>query len=132
MTDSHTRKGNSSNYNAFRACFLNMDKEVLPLNLTKSKAVSSSFSLDKAKNFIDIRCSNIRSSSKVNTVVDAISEKNAKNSILLYKLEREKERLVENLQNKIKELEVNGKMMKTKYALKDQSMRENLESRQHS
>jgi hypothetical protein len=36
------------------------------------------------------------------------------------------------LQNKIKELEVNGKMMKTKYALKDQSMRENLESRQHS
>jgi hypothetical protein len=65
-----------------------MDKEVLPLNLTKSKAVSSSFSLEKTKNFIDIRCSNVRSSSKVNTVVDAISEKNAKNSILLYKLER--------------------------------------------
>lgn len=73
MTDSHTRKGNSSNYNDFRACFLSMDREVLPLNLTKSKAVSTSFSLDKAKNFIDFRGSNAKSSSKVNTVVDAIS-----------------------------------------------------------
>ncbi len=63
-----------------------MDKEVLPLNLNKTKAVSSSFSVDKAKNFIDAICSNVRSSSKVNSVVDAISEKNAKNSILLYKL----------------------------------------------
>ncbi len=52
MTGSHTKKENSSNYNEFRTCFLNMDKEALPLNLTKSKAVSSSFSLDKAKNFI--------------------------------------------------------------------------------
>jgi hypothetical protein len=50
-----------------------MDREVLPLNLTKSKAVSTSFSLDKAKNFIDFRGSNAKSSSKVNTVVDAIS-----------------------------------------------------------
>lgn len=54
--------------------------------MTKSKAVSSSFSVDKARNFIDFRGSNAKSYSKVNTVVDAISEKNAKNSILLYKL----------------------------------------------
>ena len=61
---------------------------MLPLDLTRSKAVSGSFSLDKAQNFIEFRVlnQNSKSSSKVNTVVDAINEKNAKNSILLYKL----------------------------------------------
>jgi hypothetical protein len=61
---------------------------VLPLDLTRSKAVSGSFSLDKAQNFIEFRVLNQNSkfSSKVNTVVEAINEKNAKNSILLYKL----------------------------------------------
>lgn len=74
---------------------MNVDKDVLPLSGAKTKVVSSSFSsLDKAFNFIDCKVSNAKSSSKVHSVADAISEKNAKNSILLYKLEREKTRLV--------------------------------------
>lgn len=67
---------------------MNMDKEVLPLTGAKTKIVSNSFSsLDKAFNFIDCKGSNAKSS-KVHSMADAISEKNAKNSILLYKLER--------------------------------------------
>lgn len=51
-----------------------MDKEVLPLDLTRSKAVSGSFSLDKPQNFIDFRAkSNSKTTSKVSTVVDAIN-----------------------------------------------------------
>lgn len=89
LTDSHTRRGNkSSNAHDFKACFINMDKEVLPLTGAKTKIVSNSFSsLDKAFNFIESKGgSNAKSSSKFHSVADAISEKNAKNSILLYKL----------------------------------------------
>ena len=91
LTDSHTRRGNnrSSNNQEFKTCFMNMDKEVLPLTGAKTKIVNNSFSsLDKAFNFIDCKGSNAKSSSKVHSMADAISEKNAKNSILLYKLER--------------------------------------------